>query len=1089
MTHTTEARRYARESIPPRPDPRTAPLSFVQRQMWLIDQLAPGNPAYNLSRGVRLRGRLDVAALEAAFNAVVERHEILRTTFVVDGGEPFQLVHPALVIRIGVTSLEHMAPETREAEARALATAESVKPFDLARLPLLRVTVLTMSALEHILIVNVHHIAADGMSLDLLLDEVGAACRAFATGVEPQFPSLALQYGDFAHWQRRSWADDAAHAAAINYWRRRLGGGLPVLALPGDRPRPAVRSYRGSNLFFALPADVGDGVRALAQRERCTTFMVLLAAFQLLLGRYADAQDLVVGVPLGVRERDEFKPMIGNFLTIVALRADLSGEPSFADLLRGAREATLDALTNAVPLQVVMRQLAIERVAGRDPVFQVLFEMHGTSAPRLGDLDVTPFEFDFGLAQFGMSLHVHDEPDGFTARIEYSTDVCERETAERMAAAFIEVLRKAIAHPEQAVSALRLLPEGERERIVAACTGPAAPSGELPVHARIATQAERMPDRIALRSGDAAMTYEQLIARADSIARAVRDRGASRGARIGVCLERSCDLPAALLGILSTGAAYVPLDPSYPAPRLRFMADDAQLALLVSTKPLAEWCGLSRERQLLLDTDEREISGAGESSETGARTSADASDAVRADDPAYLIYTSGSTGTPKGVVVPHGAVANLVAAMAQEPGIAADDVLLAVTTVSFDIAVLELFAPLCVGATVVVATRDEARDATALQSVIDQLNVTMMQATPVTWRLLLESGWNGRESFKALVGGEPLPPKIADELLARGVQLWNMYGPTETTVWSTCARVRERPAPITIGRPIANTVVRVLDARRRLCPIGVPGELYIGGAGLALGYWGQPDLTTERFVPDPDGPPGAALYRTGDRVRLRGDGMLEHLGRLDDQVKLRGFRIELGEVEANILRHPAIRDAAVAIRTDAEDDPYLAAYIVAAPTRGADVVNDLRTHLRAELPEFLVPTQYVLLKALPRTANGKLDRRALPDPRPNAGTSMSRAEPRTPVEATVLEAFREALHRPALGARDNFFDHGGDSLMAARLVLRLRDACGCNVPLGLLFEHQTAAELAEEVTRLVLSAPPVRAAGAASSGARVEIEL
>ncbi|HXD24123.1 MAG TPA: non-ribosomal peptide synthetase, partial [Gemmatimonadaceae bacterium] len=369
-----------------------------------------------------------------------------------------------------------------------------------------------------------------------------------------------------------------------------------------------------------------------------------------------------------------------------------------------------------------------------------------------------------------------------------------------------------------------------------------------------------------------------------------------------------------------------------------------------------------------------------------------------------------------------------------------------------------------------------------------------MQATPVTWRLLLEAGWTGRDSFKALVGGEPLPRKLADELLARGVQLWNMYGPTETTVWSTCARVRERPAPITIGRPIANTVVRVLDARRRPCPIGVPGELYIGGAGLALGYWGQPELTSERFVPDPDGPSGAALYRTGDRVRLRGDGTLEHLGRLDDQVKLRGFRIELGEVEANILRHPEIRDAAVAIRTDAQDDPYLAAYIVAASGSGApggtEIVNALRAYLRAELPEFLVPTQYVLLKALPRTANGKLDRRALPDPRPDAGTSMPRGEPRTPVEATVLEAFREALHRPALGAHDNFFDHGGDSLMAARLVLRLRDACGCNVPLGLLFERQTAAELAEEVTRLVLSAPPARSAGAgSSSGARVEIEL
>ena len=1076
MSHTTERRR-ARDAIPARPDPRTAPLSFIQRQMWLIDQLAPGNPAYNLARGLRLRGRVDVAALEAAFNAVIRRHEILRTTFAAQDGEPLQLVHPELTIRIPVTPLEQFPPEAREGRARSLATAESLRPFDLARLPLVRAALLTLGASEHVLIVSVHHIAADGLSIDLLLDEVGAACRAFATGVEPEFPALPLQYGDFAHWQRDAWADDAPHAPAIDYWRRHLRGALPVLELAGDRPRPAARSYRGSNVFFRLPADVSDGVRALAMRERCTSFMVLLAAFQLLLARYASTVDVVIGVPLGAREREELQPLIGNFLTMAGVRGDLSGEPSFLDLLRRARDATLDALTNAVPLEVVMRQLAIERVAGRDPVFQVLFEMHGTGVPQIGDLDVAPFDFDFGLAQFDMSLHVHDEADAYPARIEYSTDLFDRESAERMAAAFTELVRHAVAQPEQPAMELPVLPAAERQRILGASVGRAVQVAGLPVHARIAAQAARTPERIAVRCGSTELTYEELEARVARVARALRERGARRGERIGVCVERNGDLIVALLGVLHTGAAYVPLDPAYPAPRLRRTAEDARLALLVSTEPLAGWCALPRERQLLLDADRCEISAA-------SAATPDTHELPRASDPAYLIYTSGSTGTPKGVIVPHGAVANLLASMAEEPGIAADDILLAVTTVSFDIAVLELFLPLCAGATVILATRDEVRDGDAMRSLLDRHRVTMMQATPVTWRLLLEAGWKGNPRFKALVGGEPLPQTLADALLASGTELWNMYGPTETTVWSTCARISGTSAGITIGRPIANTVVRVLDARRRLCPTGVPGELYVGGAGLALGYWNRPELTAERFVADPEDASGAMLYRTGDRVRLRSDGSLEHLGRLDDQVKLRGFRIELHEVEANVAGHPGVRDAAVAIRCDSQGDAYLAAYLAVehggTASSATEVVDGVRAHLRAELPEFMVPTRYVVLEKLPRTANGKLDRRALPDPDPDTRVDSAPAAPRTAMEAMVLEIFRDVLRRPSVGAHDNFFELGGDSLMAARLMLRLRAACGFNVPLGLLFERQTAAGLAEAVESLASAAPPARAAAAAS---------
>lgn len=1039
-----------------------------------MDQLAPGNPAYNLPRALRLRGRVDVPALEAAFNAVIRRHEILRTTYRAQAGEPRQFVHPDLAIRVAVTPLEHLPPDEREARAQALATEESLRSFDLSRLPLIRVHLLTLGAEEHVLVLNVHHIAADGLSIGLLLEEVDAAYRACVARVVPDLPALPLQYGDFAHWQRQAWANDANHAAEIDYWRGRLGGDLPVLELPGDRPSPPVRSFLGSHLFFRIPADVGAGVRALARRERCTGFMVLLAAFQVLLARYAGVSDLVIGTPVGAREREELEPLIGNFLTMVGLRFDLSDGPTFAEVLRRGRDATLEALMNPVPLLVVMRQLAIERSAGRNPVFQVMFEAPVVPSSRLGDLKVTPFNFDLGFAQFDLSLHVHDEGDGFLARFEYSSDVFDRETVERMAASFTEVVRHAVTRPEQRALELPILAEAERQRILVTSQGPVVGVADIPMHALFEAQAARTPDRIAVRAGSDALTYGELAARAEGVAQALRTRGAGRGQRIGVCLDRSCDLPAALLGILKTGAAYVPLDPAFPAPRLRFMAEDAGLSLLVSAGANAGWCDLPRERQLLLGVDR-----------AGGGASPEPSDRPAATDPAYVIYTSGSTGTPKGVAVGHRAVVNFLTSMIHTPGLTTNDVLLAVTTVSFDIAVLELFLPLCVGATVVLAAREEARDGEALRALLDLHRVTVMQATPVTWRLLLEAGWERGAAFKALVGGEALPRDLARALLDRGVELWNMYGPTETTVWSTCDRIRDPSAGITIGRPIANTVVRVLDQRSQLSPIGVPGELYIGGAGVALGYWNQPELTAERFLPFD----GARLYRTGDRVRLRADGSLEHLGRLDQQVKLRGFRIELGGIEANLRRQPGIREAAAAVRTDAGGDPRLVAYLVVERGDGA-AVEGLGARLRAELPEYMVPAQYVVLESLPRTANGKLDYRALPAPAAElrAIASPVPEAPRTATEAMVLEIFRDVLRRSDARMDDNFFDLGGDSLMAARLVLRLRAASGCNVPLGLLFERQTAGGLAEAIEALAALAGGAEDAGQ-GVGERVEVEL
>jgi amino acid adenylation domain-containing protein len=1072
--------------IPQRREHDSAPLSFAQRQMWVIDQITPGNPAYNLPNGYRLLGPLDVPALQRSFNEVIRRHEALRTTFAVQNGEPLQRIHPELKIAIAVTALGHLSLEDREARVQVLASEESVKSFDLSRLPLIRVSLFKLGDAEHVLIINVHHIVADGLSIGLLLDEVNALYRAFTGAGDPPLPTLAVQYADFAVWQRHTLANEAAHAKQIEFWRTQLGDTPPVLELPGDRPRPAVQSFEGSNVFFEIPAALAQQVKAVGAGEGCTFFMTLLAAFQVLLRRYSGAEDMVIGTPVAARTPSEVEPLIGNFLNMAALRCDLSGDPTFVELLRRSRATTLDAFSNSdLPFEAMMQHLTFERDPSRNPIFQVMLQVLSTTPPTIGDLDVTSFHFDLKIAQFDVSLHLYEEVGGYRGRFEYCTDVFDAETVERLSTNFEQLLHAIARNPRQRISQITILAPAERNRLLNEWNDTAAgfPVDAL-VHELFEGQAERTPERTALRVGATAVSYVALEARANRLAQALRARGIGRGQRIGLCVERGSDMLAAVLGILKSGAAYVPLDPSFPEARLRFMADDARLALLVSTAGLAGSVGLPRERQLLLDADAELIAAA-----PHTRLPVDDARAQPAD-PAYVIYTSGSTGKPKGVVVPHRAVVNFLTSMAREPGLTADDVLVAVTTLSFDIAVLELQLPLTLGATVVLATRDEAMAGNALRSLLERHGATAMQATPITWRLLFEAGWTGRTPFKALVGGEALPRDLADQLLACGVGVWNMYGPTETTVWSTCARIADTSKGITIGKPIANTIVRILDTQNTLCPIGVPGELCIGGVGVALGYWARPELSAQRFIPDPFSTAQggrSTLYRTGDRARWRADGTLEHLGRLDDQVKLRGFRIEVGEIEAGIAQHSAVREVAVIAREDVPGDKRLVAYVVAENPPG-DFVDQLRALVRAASPEYMVPAHFVTLAALPRTPNGKLDRKALPEP--SAGAAAPRREaaaPRTPTEDMVMDVFRDVLQRTDFGVLDNFFDLGGHSLMAARIIFRLRAVSGRDLPLRVLFERQTAAGVAEAIDAVAWLAGSTQRP--AVSGNRVEIEL
>jgi amino acid adenylation domain-containing protein len=1039
--------------IPKRGDPARAPLSPLQRQMWAIDQMTPGNPAYNLPYAYRLRGPLDVAALQTAVDGIVARHEALRTTFTLVDGEPQQLIHPRLEVPPELVPLEALPPLEREAALQRLATEQARRAFDLSRLPLVRVVLFRLAEAEHVLLLNLHHIVADGLSIALFVRELDTLYRALTEKREAKLPELAAQYGDYTAWLAAG-AQDESRAKRLDFWRERLAGRLPVLELPADLPRPPLQSFQGSNVFFRISAAQSQALARLSAQHGCTVFMTLLAAFQVLLQRYSGASELVIGTPMSARP-PQLEPLIGNFLAMGALRCDVTGDPDFLELLRRTRDVTLDALSHGgVPFEAVR----FEREPSRNPVFQALFELLPESAPRLGDLAVESHHFDLGFAQCDLSLHLYEEDGGYTGRFEYCSDLFRRATIESLRASFEELLRGIAADPARTLSSLPLLPPADSRRVLHEWNATAAPYSDGAVPALIEAQAERTPERTAVLAGAETCSYAELESRANRIAHTLRARGIGRGQRVGLCLERGVDMLACLLGVLKSGAAYVPLDPGLPEARVSFMAEDAELALVVSTAALAGVSGAARARQLLLDVEAPAIA------ESSPRRLPPGPGDPRAEDPAYVIYTSGSTGRPKGVVVPHRAIVNFLESMARQPGLRADDVLVAVTTLSFDIAVLELLLPLSVGATVVIAAREQALDGRALRSLLERCGASVLQATPVTWRLLVDAGFCAAPGFKALVGGEALPQDLADALLATGAELWNMYGPTETTVWSTCARIDDTRGGIGIGRPIANTTALVVDAHGKPCPIGAPGELWIGGAGVALGYWKRPALTAERFVPDPwASAAGAMLYRTGDRARWRGDGTLQHLGRLDDQVKLRGFRVELGEIEAAIARHPAVREAAAALREDGAGGGRVVGYLVAQDPP-ADLAAQLRSLLRSLLPEYMVPARFVLLPALPRTPNGKLDRRALPAPEPSRElASAAPVPPRDALERQLVAAWERLLGTQPIGVNDDFFELGGHSLLAVRLFAEIERSLGRRLPLATLLQAPTIARLADTI--------------------------
>ncbi len=1057
----------AAESVAPqteigrRPRPPRLPLSSAQQRLWILDQFDPGNSVYNVTSLVRLQGTLEIDVLQRCLDTILVRHESLRTVFPKDEDGPFQRILPPTpvpMVRFDVSDRGELA--AREADAFALTRADAQAPFDLVAGPILRATLVRIDAQDHLLALSAHHIAVDGWSFGILFGELSKLYRAFLAGEPSPLPELPIQYADYTLWQQDELGSTEL-ARQLDYWQSRFPDRPTVLELPGDRPRPPVQSYRGAVLTRTLPRELYDEVKRFSRQEGATPFMTFLAAYQALLARYSGQDDIVVGVGNANRTRRELEPLVGFFINTLPLRADLSGDPSFRELLAQVRASTLDSYANQdLPIERLIETLNIERDLSHAPLFQTMlfyqnFPRADVDLPGLRMLPVDMTDAHSGTARVDFSIFAsEDEEDGLIMLMEYATDLFDRDYVEAFADHLGQLLRSAIAAPETRVRALEILAPAERQRLLVDWNATAAPlPGEKTLHALFEARAARSPEAIAVVQGETALDYATLDAQATRIAAHLRAHGAGPGRMVGLYLERTPRMLAALLGVLKAGAAYVPLDPGFPAERIGYMLEDAAAPVVLTERSIA--AQLPPGAHVALDVDdlldvEAPAVGAG--------------DAADAEAPAYVIFTSGSTGRPKGVRIPHRAAVNFLASMAREPGLREDDRLCAITTLSFDIALLELMLPLTVGARVVLADRATAADGTALAALLEVSGTTVLQATPATWRMLLDSGWHGRDGLRMLCGGEALPRELADRLLGCGAELWNVYGPTETTVWSTLERVTAGEGPVPIGHPIANTEVYVVDKTLQPVPAGLPGELLIGGLGVALDYLDRPELTAEKFVDDPFGPrPGGRLYRTGDLARWRRDGRLEALGRIDHQVKLRGFRIELGEIESVLLQGDAVAQAVVVCREDRPGDKRLVAYLV--PASAAADVNALRNRLRDRLPDYMLPAAFVGLERLPLTPNGKVDRRALPAPEADAFGAADETAPRNPEEETLVALWAEILGRPKIGIHDNFFDLGGHSLLATQLVARMQAALGPDITLRMVFEAPTVAGFADLLLR------------------------
>ncbi|HKP51513.1 MAG TPA: amino acid adenylation domain-containing protein [Chloroflexia bacterium] len=1098
------------QQLAKRQKPRAFSTSFAQQRLWLVDQLEPGNAFYNVPIATRLTGPLDVATLERSLAEVVRRHDDLRTTFSVVEGQPMQVVASMVKVPLQGVDLRHLPEEAREAEAKRITEEEARRPFDLVQGPLIRTILLRTGEEEHLLMLTMHHIVSDGWSMQIFYEELEALYNAFTEGKPSPLPELPVQYADYAVWQR-NWLQGDVLQAQLDYWKKQLEGAPPLLELPTDRPRPPAQTFKGDHESIVLPTSLAQQLEALGRREGATLFMTLLAAFGTLLHRYTGQADIVIGSPIAGRTHEELEGLIGFFVNTLVLRSNFAGDPTFRELLKRVRETALGAYAHQdVPFEKLVEELQPGRDMSRTPFFQVMFVLQNAPIPdpKLKGLQAKTFIVDSGTAKFDLTLDMQNEEDGLHGDLEYNTDLYDASTIRRMLGHFQTLLEGIVSDPTLRVSELPLLSGDERQQLLVEWN---STYREYPhdrcIHQLFEEQVEKTPDAVAVVFGDEQLTCGELNSRANKLARHLRKLGVGPEVLVGLCVERSIEMVVGLLGILKAGGAYVPLDPSYPKDRLAHILEDSRAPVLVTQSTLSLASELSHKVQTVyLDRDWTAIEG-----ESGENLDQQGI-SVTPDNMAYAIYTSGSTGLPKGVLGLHRGAINRFRWMWETYPFTEGEVCCQKTALSFVDSIWEIFGPLLQSVSLAIIPDEVLKDPQLFVGALAKAGVTRLVLVPSLLRVLLETDHDLDAKLPRLkvwaTSGEALSTDLAHrfKMMLPGRTLLNIYGSSEVSAdvtWHDLSRESADLTRVPIGRPIANTQVYLLDRQMQPVPIGVPGEVYVGGANMARGYVGKPELTAERFVPNPFGSAEfgvrsaeldegrrtkdeysegrgqkaegsnhtphstlhtphleGRLYKMGDLARYLPDGSIEYLGRADYQTKIHGFRIEPDEIAATLAQHDAVRECVVIVREDEPGDRRLVAYTVLGEP-GSATVGDLRLFLRQKLPDYMVPSSFVFLDALPLTPSGKVDRRALPAPGQEAVEEDSGyVAPRDAIEEVLADMWAEMLRLERVGVYSNFFDLRGHSLLAMQLVSRVRDAFRVELPLRKMFEDPTVAGMA-----------------------------
>ena len=1037
----------------------TAPATESQKEIWASVQMGnEANCAYNESQTLRLKGDLDVASLQSALQQLVLRHEALRTTFSPDGTK--LCIASSFDFKIPVIDLTKLELHEQNAEVAALRRRAVQQPFDLEHGPLFRVQILNLHSQEHLAIITAHHIICDGWSWAVLMPDLGNLYSALTQGKTPELEE-AEAFSRYAIAQEEA-IEDEEMIATQSYWLQQYAHSIPAIDFPTDHPRPPIRTFESAREDWDLSPTLVAALKQLGSGFGCSFMSTLLAGFEVWLHRLTGQSDIVVGVLAAGQAATEQYNTVGHCVNLLPMRSSVSGERSFKDYLQSRRAQILDDYDHQqFTFGTLVQKLSIPRDPSRIPLVPILLNIdQGLDNAKLHfhGLEVELFSNPRSFENFELFVNATEMAGKLTLECQYNTNLFDAETIRCRLAEFETLLTGLVTDSSQAIAALPLLPTAERENLEKWNQTQSAYLDHLCVHQLIEEQVKLTPDAIAVVLEDHQLTYQKLDQQANQLAHYLQSLNIRAESLIGISMERKPEVLVAMLGILKAGSTYVPLDPTYPSDRLAFMMKDAGIDLLITHSDVIANIPTASAKAICLDQEWKTIQDY--SVELPPHL-------VSPDNLAYIIYTSGSTGTPKGVQVSHRGVVNFLTSMRSAPGMISGDVLLSVTTLSFDIAVLELLLPLTVGATTVLVDRQVAMDGEALLDAMERFKVTVMQATPATWRLLLAADWQGCQNLKILSGGEALPSDLAYELVQRAQAVWNLYGPTETTVWSTRYQLEAHSVRPLIGQPIANTQIYLLDNSLQPVPIGVPGELHIGGAGLARGYLNRPELTAEKFIANPFDPTSnTRLYKTGDLARFLPNGQIECLGRIDHQVKVRGFRIELGEIEAIMLQYPTVKEAIAIVREDAPGEKRLVGYFVAQPSVDqTDIIAQLRRVLKAQLPDYMMPTVLMALDQMPLTPNGKVDRRALPQP-DAARSTVSYIAPQTVLEAEIAEIWAQVLNLDQVSIEDDFFELGGYSLLAMQVITRLRQAIQIELSLRTLFEAPTVAELAERVETL-----------------------